>query len=159
MYQKAKQGLPLIELLLVIAIIAMLLAIVVPLRRRVKESAWKVICRNDLQQYGLAGRMYMEDCDALFPTAPYSHTLIGNALCEGPQHHRAAADRTVPTSWVPTGGQTYLDRFASFHKTTFDKKESGDSNVVFIDGHVDIVNWKNTYRMARWTNKMPALRQ
>lgn len=142
MYQKAKKELPLIELLLVITIIAMLLTIVVPPRRRARESAWKVICRNDLQQYGLAGKMYIEDYDALFPMGRYSHTLNGNVLCEGPQHHRAAADRTAPTSWEPTGSQTYLDCFASFHKTTFDKQESGDSNVVFIDGHVDIVNWK-----------------
>lgn len=278
MYQKAKQGFTLIELLVVIAIIAMLLAIVVPALRRAKESAWNVICRNNLKQYGLAGKMYTEDYDALFPnawgsifksidpyrtcqwhdplrnplikpelagslwpylggqdkshicpvfdrfarlshnpcpsnievkpsfgysmnaflggfelsgvtqykhilrvktsdvrspaaifffaeenpwitTSRYSSTLNDNALCGGPQHPSAAAAWTTSTSWEPTGGQTYLDCFASFHKTTFDKKESGDSNVVFIDGHVDIVNWKNTYRMARWTNKMPALYQ
>lgn len=143
MCKNAKKGLPLIELLVVIALIAMLLAIVVPALQRAKESAWNVICRNNLKQYGLAGKMYIEDYDALFPTGRYSHTLNGNALCEGPQHHRAAEDRTSPTSWKPTGSQTYLDCFASFHKTTFDKQESGDSNVVFIDGQVDIVNWKH----------------
>jgi prepilin-type N-terminal cleavage/methylation domain-containing protein/prepilin-type processing-associated H-X9-DG protein len=278
MCPRAKKAFTLIELLVVVAIIAMLLAIVIPTLRRAKESAWNVICRNNLKQYGLAGKMYTEDYDALFPnawgsifksldpyrlcqwhdplrnplvapqlagslwpylgsqdkshlcpvfdrfarlshnpcpnnlqmepafgysmnaylggfelsgatqykhmlqvktsdvrspatifffaeenpwitTGRYSSTLNDNALCGGPQHPSTEGAWTVSTNWEPTGSQTYLDCFASFHKTTFDKKESGDSNVVFVDGHVDLVNWKNTYRMARWTNKMPALRQ
>jgi len=142
MCPKVRKGFTLTEFLVVIAIIAMLLAIVLPALRRAEESAWNVICRNNLKQYGLAGKMYTEDDGALFHTSRYLSTLNDNALCGGSQHPSAAAAWTTSTSWEPTGGQTYLDCFASFHKTTFDKKESGDSNVVFIDGHVDIVNWK-----------------
>gem|GEM_PF-6015364 len=92
-------------------------------------------------------------------TGRYSSLLNDNVLCGGPWHPSTEGVWAALTNWKPSGSQTYLNCFVSFQKTTFDKKESGDSNVVFIDGHVDLVNWKNTYRMSRWTNKMPALRQ
>jgi type II secretory pathway pseudopilin PulG len=69
MCPRAPKGFTLIALLVVGAIIAMLLAIVVPTLRRAEGAAWNVICRNNLKQYGLAGKMYTEDYDALFPNA------------------------------------------------------------------------------------------
>ena len=64
-----KKAFTLIELLVVIAIIALLLGIVVPSLRRAKEAAWNIICRNNLHHYGLAGLMYLEENDAMFPNA------------------------------------------------------------------------------------------
>jgi prepilin-type N-terminal cleavage/methylation domain-containing protein/prepilin-type processing-associated H-X9-DG protein len=57
----------LIEILVVIAIIALLLAILMPALQRVKAQARTMICRSNLNQYGLAGRMYMDDNDSYFP--------------------------------------------------------------------------------------------
>lgn len=284
-----RKGFTLIELLVVIAIIALLLSILSPGLRRAREAAWNVMCRNNLKSYGLAGTMYTEDNDHLFPnawgsiyrsldmtghpracqfhceyrnpinmpglagslwpylgsqdkshscpvftrfakqyhtgctdvdpvepifaysmnamlggfelaggsggTAVYSHvlqvrtseirshanifffgeenpwvtaarysaTLNDNALCGTPQHPSVAGAWNTPVSSMVTRtesggtstGAKYLDCLASYHKTTFEKKDDGESNVVFVDGHVDIISWENTYRLARWTDTMP----
>jgi len=62
-----------------------------------------------------------------------------------------------PSLMVPSGSLTYLDCLASFHKTTLEKKAEGQSNVVFLDGHVDMATWQDTYRLSRWTRQMPPL--
>jgi prepilin-type N-terminal cleavage/methylation domain-containing protein/prepilin-type processing-associated H-X9-DG protein len=275
-----KKGFTLIELLVVIAIIALLLAIVVPSLRKAKEAAWNVICRNNLRHYGLAGQMYLEENNGMFPNAwgsifksidparlcqwhdqsrnpvrrpelagslwsylgeqdkshlcsvfdrfarqyhacpagtnislepvfgysmnaflggfelsgivQYKHllrvrkseikspssifffgeenpwvnsnrygaTLNDNALCGGPAHPSDARAWDTPvTSMVPTGGMKYLDCLATFHKTTLEKKDDGESNAVFVDGHVEMANWKDTYRLSRWITKMPTLQK
>jgi prepilin-type N-terminal cleavage/methylation domain-containing protein len=62
-----KKGFTLIELLVVIAIIAILMAIIMPALQRVKKQARNVICKNNLSQYGLASRMYLDDNNGDFP--------------------------------------------------------------------------------------------
>lgn len=273
-----KKGFTLIELLVVIAIIAILLSIIVPALRKAKEAAWNVICRNNLKHYGLAGQMYTEENEAVFPIAwgsifksiepsrlcqwhdqsrnplsrpelagslwdylgeqdkshlcpvferfarqnhecpagtnipleplfgysmnallggfelsgsiqykhilrvrnteiksptmifffgeenpwinadRYTATLNDNALCGTPAHPSdPAAWETLPSLLVPNGSLKYWDCLASFHKTTPEKKDDGYSNVVFVDGHVDMAHWSDTYRLSRWSKKMPTL--
>jgi len=60
-------GFTLIELLVVIAILALLLAILMPALQRVKKQARAIVCRSNLNQYGLAARMYIDDSDGYFP--------------------------------------------------------------------------------------------
>ena len=60
-------GFTLIELLVVISIIALLMAILMPALNRVREQARTIACRNNLRQYGLAARMYLDDKDGHFP--------------------------------------------------------------------------------------------
>ena len=62
-----RKGFTLIELLVVIAIIALLMSILMPALSKVKEQARTIICRSNLHQYGLAGRMYLDDNDRRFP--------------------------------------------------------------------------------------------
>ena len=62
-----KKGFTLIELLVVIAIIAILMAILMPALQRVKKQARAIICKNNLAQYGLASRMYLNDFEGDFP--------------------------------------------------------------------------------------------
>jgi len=62
-----RKGFTLIELLVVIAIIALLMAILMPALQRAKKQARAIICRNNLRQYGLASKMYLDDWDGNFP--------------------------------------------------------------------------------------------
>lgn len=271
-----RQGFTLIELLVVIAIIGLLLAIIIPSLRRAKEAGWNLICRNNLRHYGIAGQMYIQENDSLFPnawgsiyksiephrlcqwhdpsrnplrrpdlagslwpylgeqdkshlcpvfdrfarqnhtctsgipvepifgysmnallggfelsgTVQYQHilrvrisqikspssifffgeenpwvnssrytaTLNDNALCGTPEHPSSiGAWNTNPSLLVPTGPLKYQDCLASFHKTSLEKRDEGQCNIVFIDGHVDLADWKDTYRLSLWTRQMPKL--
>ena len=61
------RGFTLIELLVVISIIAILMAILMPGLQRVKEQARHMVCRNNLRNYAVIGRMYSDDYDGEFP--------------------------------------------------------------------------------------------
>lgn len=62
-----RKGFTLIELLVVIAIIALLMAILIPALNRTREQARTISCRNNLRQYGLAMRMYLDGNEGFFP--------------------------------------------------------------------------------------------
>lgn len=62
-----KTGFTLIELLVVIAIIAVLMAILMPALSRVKETAKRVACSNQLRQVGVAIQAYAADYENLLP--------------------------------------------------------------------------------------------
>ena len=70
------KGFTLIELLVVIAIIAVLMAILLPAIQRAKEQARTISCRSNLRQYGIAERMYLDDCQGRFPN-PVVLALFG----------------------------------------------------------------------------------
>lgn len=56
-----KKAFTLIELLVVISIIALLLSIMLPSLRKVKEQARGVVCKSNLKQWSLVFALYMED--------------------------------------------------------------------------------------------------
>jgi len=61
-----KKAFTLVELLVVISIIALLLSILMPSLRKAREQARSVVCKNHLNQLGLAGAIYSNDNDGWY---------------------------------------------------------------------------------------------
>jgi len=60
-------GFTLIELLVVISIIAVLAALLLPVLSRAKQASHSAVCRNNLRQWGIALRLYLDDYKAFPP--------------------------------------------------------------------------------------------
>lgn len=64
---KKKIGFTLVELLVVIAVIALLLSILMPALNKVKRQAQGVACRANLGQWGMIWNMYLSENNQCFP--------------------------------------------------------------------------------------------
>src|SRR2546428_10852813 len=69
----ATKGFTLLELLVVIAVIAILAALLFPSLGRAKAKAQRTACMNNLRQINLGVRMYADDSSDAFP-APENET-------------------------------------------------------------------------------------
>lgn len=58
-----RKGFTLIELLVVISIIALLMAILMPVLGRARKQAWQAVCRSNLRQIGIGAAFYADDND------------------------------------------------------------------------------------------------
>ncbi|MCX7917445.1 MAG: DUF1559 domain-containing protein [bacterium] len=66
-FQKFKNGLTLIELLMIIGIMLIFASLILPVIKEVKERARQAICMNNLKQIGFAFFMYTNDFNGYFP--------------------------------------------------------------------------------------------
>jgi prepilin-type N-terminal cleavage/methylation domain-containing protein len=65
---KLVRGFTLVELLVVIAVIAMLLAVLVPTLHRAREQAKRILCGNQMKQAGLGLAVYANANDSKLPS-------------------------------------------------------------------------------------------
>ena len=65
--RKPSIGFTLVELLVVIAVIAMLMAILLPALRKARQLAQRVRCGSNLRQLAMGWRLYLDDNDGYFP--------------------------------------------------------------------------------------------
>src|SRR3982750_3329891 len=67
-----RNGFTLVELLVVIAVIAVLAALLLPVFRAAKSKASRGICINNLRQINMGLHMYSNDSDDKAPQTPYT---------------------------------------------------------------------------------------
>ena len=75
--KRNKAGFTLIEMLVVIAVIAVLLAILLPSLNKAKEMMKRLKCQANLKQIALAWHMYLNDYDGRFYQAINANSLYG----------------------------------------------------------------------------------
>ena len=102
-----KNGFTLIEVLVVVAIIAILSAMLLPALQQAREKAHQVICMSNLKQIGLAIMMYADDYDGWLPWAGYYQGWGWGRLLGPSEYHSAGLNyiKNLKVYRCPTVGK------------------------------------------------------
>lgn len=98
----ARRGFTLVEVLVSMAVIAVLLAIMLPAVRHVNETANRVVCRSNIRQIGLAFMMYADQNKGEMPRTQF----IGSFLSPDGISRDGVADRPQETMTLRLDDET-----------------------------------------------------
>jgi prepilin-type N-terminal cleavage/methylation domain-containing protein/prepilin-type processing-associated H-X9-DG protein len=100
-----RPGFTLIELLVVIAIIAILIALLVPAVQKVRESAARAQCQNNMRQMGIAMHNHHDQWKALPPAMICDNTDTARGILTGNVLILPYLDQeNVRKLWISSGG-------------------------------------------------------
>jgi prepilin-type N-terminal cleavage/methylation domain-containing protein len=80
-----QRGFTMIEMLTVIAIIAILAGILFPVFATVRKNVYKSTCTSNLHQIGVALKLYKDEHNGVYPEALYGFTTVGGNGAAGQQ--------------------------------------------------------------------------
>lgn len=138
---RSSRGFTLVELLVVIRVIAVLVAILLPVLNKARRSAQSLSCQSNLRQLLLATTMYAND---------YNNYL--------PAYAGASFSYSDPTAWYVTLGQYIAG--ADFNPTaTIPSTGAPDMSrrfrAIYNCPVADLSLWQNTQSYPYWWNALP----
>lgn len=98
---KTKSGFTLLELLVTIAVIALLASLLLPALSRGKDRARAATCLNNLRQWGIATQLYVTDQNDFLPPEGFGSPTTAAQLAQGWYFHLPAALGISPYAAMP----------------------------------------------------------
>jgi prepilin-type N-terminal cleavage/methylation domain-containing protein/prepilin-type processing-associated H-X9-DG protein len=130
--KKSNSAFTLVELLAVIAIIAILTGILVPALNKARKSAKQTGCMSNLRQIGMAWRMYLQDY------SKFPKNLVGGGITFGGKTGTdsvnggdISADRRILNRYVTTGKVEAGNKFEVFHCPSDDGFKDAEGHTAY----------------------------
>lgn len=167
-----QRGVTLIELMVVIALIALLAGLYLPAVHRIKSKGLQTKCLGNLRQIGLGFRFFADDHENQYPMElaassggtrdfvpageTWRHYLALSNYLDQPKLLTCPADRLLPANKWSTIANTNISYFvgvdAAFGKATHFL--SGDRNIVADTADSTSIVWLNNGEKVSWTQEL-----
>jgi prepilin-type N-terminal cleavage/methylation domain-containing protein/prepilin-type processing-associated H-X9-DG protein len=131
-----RRAFTLIEILIVIAIIALLAAILFPVFSRARESARRASCASNLKQIALAAQQYIQDYDERFMQLKYTGAQFVTADTGTPGAASCSTATSAPTTCVQLYWPDFLDPYVKSAQIFNDPSDQNSyfDGCTFLDG-------------------------